>query len=109
MREIKFRVWDQELKRYVFDGFTIEYNDCPELSISIVPCDNNRTIEQFTGLTDDYDKEIYDGDILGGKNGGKWVAEFKDGMFISRCIEGTMSVGKKGIIGNIHDGQGFIK
>lgn len=67
MRTIKFRVWDNELKKYrsekdgdyslgVLSGTVrgIYGEKFPQMEV-----------EQFTGLTDKNGKEIYEGDILG--------------------------------------------
>ncbi|MGM8224554.1 YopX family protein (plasmid) [Clostridium perfringens] len=87
-REIKFRVWSEknkkmlEIQKHSFKtgksmpyGFNMEY-DFGELM-------------QYTGLKDENEKEIYEGDILSIKIysrdkvivEGKTVVEFKDGCF----------------------------
>jgi uncharacterized phage protein (TIGR01671 family) len=63
MRKIKFRVYSTELKKY----FTLQ-----EVALRglVMPVDNKLRIseryilEQFTGLYDKNNKEIYEGDIL---------------------------------------------
>lgn len=56
MREIKFRAWDIEMKRYVY----------PELWDNKMPTNWKQffILEQFTGLYDKNGKEIYEGDIV---------------------------------------------
>lgn len=65
MREIKFRVWKEELKQFVDDGVWLQDNNDQYKTISFTGHDN-RVIEQFTGLTDKNGKEIYEGDMVQG-------------------------------------------
>lgn len=65
-REIKFRVWCPFLKRFALDtedGYIYQKdNFCGgEFGIG---CGDEGVIQQFTGLQDKNNKEIYDGDIL---------------------------------------------
>lgn len=61
MRQIKFRAWDKEQKRMVFDFETIPYFASRVITkYSIDDC------MQFTGLIDKNGKEIYEGDIING-------------------------------------------
>ena len=52
-RQIKFRVWDNRNKNCVGGPFEAKFLNNPEY-----------TVQQFTGLTDQNGKEIYEGDIL---------------------------------------------
>jgi uncharacterized phage protein (TIGR01671 family) len=55
-REIKFRAWDIQKKRYHY----------PELWDNTMPSNwkDHYILEQFTGITDKNGKEIYEGDLL---------------------------------------------
>jgi len=70
MREFKFRVWDLEKKFYLNQDDEFHFYEpdrgwqCP---IPLCEClrDKKRyVVQQYTGLNDKNDKEIYDGDIL---------------------------------------------
>ncbi len=72
MREIKFRVWDKEMKImweennpfYIgTDGTMPEYDGFKTLDTSINQIDNY-VLMQYTGIKDKNGKEIYDGDVL---------------------------------------------
>lgn len=57
MREIKFRVWSTKDKKFVCYDYKlgVEYNENEF---------QNCIYQQYTGLNDSEDKEIYEGDLL---------------------------------------------
>lgn len=66
MREIKFRVWDRRLNKYLNRATDIRLNIGNGevhgmMSTGNVP---EWTLEQFTGLLDKNGKKIYEGDII---------------------------------------------
>lgn len=107
MREIKFRAWDAVKKIWLH--FDISQN--PEYwSGKIKDC----PLQQYTGLKDKNGKEIYEGDILGGKNA------------FGRDVRATVEWGKIGweahednelnlqwkeweVIGNIYENPELLK
>ena len=68
MREIKFRAWDEYLKCFYYDGFSISPHGIidPQMQNRYVYSNspNLLMLEQFTGLLDKNGKEIFEGDIL---------------------------------------------
>lgn len=107
-REIKFRVYT-EIRPEVLG---MKYFDLSDTS------EKNDTIMQFTGLLDKHGKEIYEGDIV--SNGesqnnhclsGIHEVKLECGGFYPFAIsgwEGTMSVEKCEIIGNIYENPDLL-
>lgn len=87
-REIKFRVWDDKQKCYRLDaGKSIEIvggflnSLYPEEKTGFI-------IQQFIGLLDTNDKEIYEGDIVQEIDGSISVIEWNSTSFCLRAISG---------------------
>ena len=126
MREIKFRAWDNVENKYFKPTCAAYKGELRDLSIclggdilrrSLEYCaehesrfTNQYIIEQYTGLKDKNDKEIYEGDILKTKDGYicfvvwsilAWVVESPGSQ--SQDLELESFYNECEVIGNIHE------
>lgn len=134
MREIKFRAWDIKNKVMITDvtpvhsvgSFIIGGNLEPLVQIKVDnsypwPCE----VMQYTGLLDDNDKEIYEGDIvkiddgygLGGIHQVKYMAEKNYPAFDlipyidvdENGLSWIKAVGDIKVIGNIYENPELLE
>jgi uncharacterized phage protein (TIGR01671 family) len=124
MREIKFRVWDEEDQKMYYDmcfipdwGFIKNgYEDCPWTDTF-----ESRIVMQYTGVKDANAKEIYEDDIL------QWddedevtqvIVEWSQGGFIFLIINDPYNLWKETdmsyvdeykIIGNKHENPELLE
>lgn len=117
-REIKFRVWGETEKEYIRYPFAwLSLFDSPD-GLEIEE-NEDLVVEEYTGLTDKNDKEIYEGDILE-TCCGKAEVYFDDELLMYRVKVrhgGTMPlVSKKSkrhfdyeVIGNIHENLELVE
>ena len=127
MREIKFRVWNTLLKKYIPDDLVHISSDGSFLFgfFSYIKVDfykyrddifrGENIAEQFTGLRDINGREIYEGDILIDDTGEPieyWVVKFSDGGFIGECAgvaEPLFELANLEVVGNIHENSELLE
>ena len=113
-REIKFRVWDKDLKRIRY--LNTEHDFIRFDALGRVYYENMQTglgewfsdLMQYTGLKDKNGKEIYEGDILLiGEQRKKVEVVFKDGSFgfIYNSICASFQNQFPEVIGNIYESE----
>lgn len=127
MREIKFRVWNTLLKKYIPDDLVHISSDGSFLFgfFSYIKVDfykyrddifrGENIAEQFTGLRDINGREIYEGDILIDDTGEPieyWVVKFSEGSFIGECAgvaEPLFELTQLEVAGNIHEDSELVE
>lgn len=61
---IKFRIWDNLKKEFVFKGYSLNYNGHLLYQGQEVQNPNQFVIHLFSGVLDKYNKEIFEEDIV---------------------------------------------
>lgn len=112
MHELKFRTYDFVMQRY---------DDAPEMYATTdghLEPSSNKIIEQYTGLKDKFNKEIYEGDIVENtyKDVGKvrYEVKWKCGRFVMESKYNFVWIGmgiyphSSEVIGNIHENKELL-
>ena len=113
MREMKFRAWDSEEKKFVLSNQIGRQNIPTRATRQGFALTTNFILMQFTGRKDKNGKEIYEGDIMKARyvTGQINICEikFKDGCFGANgyCNWGDICEFK--IIGNIYENPELLK
>lgn len=121
MRELKFRVWDNESKKiYNQDEFILTFDTVGEdvylnKNNEVIPLYSYKLM-QSTGLEDENGKEIYEGDILKTKDyyecgelifKGKVFKVENIDFYINSCM--CLNCQDAEIIGNIYENENLLK
>jgi uncharacterized phage protein (TIGR01671 family) len=124
MREIKFRTWDTSKKEL---SYTFSMSDLAreEVHFTVSSWWENLIFQQYTGLKDKNDVEIYEGDILSEGNSGygykkltivEWREAYSGEQFCevglnSELVDyyGGVNPEYKEVVGNIYENQEMVK
>lgn len=114
MRQIKFRVWNYTEEKFIINEdvkTTIEMVEFFRYSTSAI-------MQQFTGLYDKHNKEIYEGDIVKFDDGEIVEIVFFCGAFMPKLKKGNCvkidydanPIWQDGeVVGNIHENSELLK
>jgi hypothetical protein len=97
MREIKFRAWNATNE-------TMCYLDPLYWPLIAINSSENWFVMQYTGLKDKNGKEIFEGDVVEGFGGDRWMVKWGTGAW--EPFDGNMNADKSyryEVIGNIHE------
>jgi uncharacterized phage protein (TIGR01671 family) len=120
MREIKFRIWSVELKKFILLELPV-LSCCAEGFLGeVIGADDEEPekgveLQQYTGLKDKNKKEIYEGDIVKSIEGG-WLYQIQFlpyGGFQLKTNDGWPKEIKNAsnyeVIGNIYENPELLK
>lgn len=120
MKELKFRAWWKDTKRFLDgDEWYMTCSGAKHLHYASIPySDDDFIVEQYTGLKDKNGKEIYEGDIAQDSKGEKCRVEWNEseahfGLYTGKQMELTDFIWIRGedleIVGNIHENPDLLE
>ena len=116
MREIKFRVWDYHLNKYINDyitGTSLSLNDLFKNG-SRLNGKNSLVFEQYTGLKDYNGKDVYEGDLIQDIDYGIMECKYLHGSFVWYSKNGfniklMNYIPNIEVIGNIYENKELLE
>lgn len=107
MREIKFRIWDINARKWL-KSFNIDLLDIPKFNLA--------EVNQYIGLKDKNNKEIYEGDIVTLHNGKyKVIFNTEEARFVLKDVFFEMDIPftnnnnkRIEVIGNIYENSELL-
>lgn len=129
MKQLRFRIWDIKQKKFIFEyeashlrlAITLAGKVYRGEDDNILP-ESDYVIQQYTGLNDINDIEIYEGDIISGEiwindpNGKSGYANitnrkvfFKRGCYFVEVMDYLHNVYKCEVVGNIYENPELLK
>lgn len=123
MRELKFRAWDIDNKKYEYDIAIRPINRIIDIEIfnnEMYPVEFRGIVEQYTGLKDKNGKEIYEGSMVKSENGQRygfveyievdgafmiWWTSENEFIYLGEAIRKYEDLE---VIGNVHEGPELL-